>query len=193
MTKSIIVMTVAISIISSLCFSKENPHQYKIEKIFSDMREMAFNVKPADLNLKQEKPDQIYAVFMETGYEEAVLSLRCFAEGTISIYFSKGGGMIGIGEDQAARKTGLYFIKDAENYLKLSKLTTDYKLPEPGKTIFYILTFKGVYTYECPEKDLGNNKSEFSPLFFRAQDVITQARIIDEKRSSGDEDLVDGK
>ncbi len=186
MTKKIVIITAIISIISSICFSKENPHQYKIEKIFTDMREMAFTEKPTSMDIKKEKPNQIYAVFMETGYEEAVLSLRCFADGNIGIYFSKGGGTTGIGDDKAAEKTGMYLLKEAESYLSRSKLTTDYKLPSRGKTIFYILTFNGVYTYECPEKDLEKNKSEFSPLFFRAQDVITRARILDEKRSSGD-------
>ena len=186
MTKKIVIITAIISIISSICFSKEKPHQYKVEKIFTDMRNLAFIVKPAGLNIKQEKQNQIYGVFMETGYEEAVLSLRCFADGTINIYFSKGGGTTGIGDDKAAGKSGLDFIKEADDYLSRSKLTTDYKLPDPGKTIFYILTSNGVYTYECLEKDLEKNKSEFSPLFFRAQDVITRARILDEKRSSGD-------
>lgn len=41
---------------------------------------------------------------METGYEEAVFSLRCITEGSISIYFSNGGGMIGIGEHEDAKE-----------------------------------------------------------------------------------------
>ena len=164
--------------------SKEKSHKYNIEKIFIDMRNMAFNANPTtDLNIKQKKKNQIYGVFMETGYDDYIISLRCFAEGTISIYLSIGGGIIGIGEHEIARKTGLDFIKEADNYLAKSKLTTDYGLPNPGKTIFYILTFDGIYTYMETEDDLGNRKSDFSPLFFKAQDVITQARIIDESRS----------
>ena len=87
-----------------------------------------------------------------------------------------------IGEHENARKAGLNFIKEAENYIAKSKLTTENKLPNPGKTIFYILTFDGVYTHTDIEDDLGKEKSEFSPLFYETHEVINQARILDEKR-----------
>jgi hypothetical protein len=160
----------------------EKPHQYTIEKIFTTMRNVAFNVKPAQLNIIQERPNQIYGIFMETGYEEVVFSLRCFAEGSISIYISNGSATIGIGEHENARKSGLDFIKEAEIYIAKSELTTDNKLPNPGQTIFYILTFDGIFTHIDIEEDLGTEKSEFSPLFYKAHDVINQARILDEKR-----------
>ena len=45
-----------------------------------------------------------------------------------------------------------------------------------------MLTFDGVYSFESSENDLAAMASDFSPLFNKAQDVITQARIIDEKK-----------
>ena len=164
--------------------NEENFHNYKIEPIFLKMRDFAFNIKTAELKILKEKSNQIYGVFMETGYKDAVFSLRCFAEGSISIYFTNGGGIIGIGEHEKARKAGLDFIKEAEKYLEKSILTTNYELPDLNKTIFYILTFDGIYYYETFENDLGNMKSDFSPLFYKAQEVITEARIIDEERKS---------
>ena len=182
MIKRIIVMVSILSSIGLFFSCKEKPYQYKIASVFTEMRTVAFNIQPSELKITREKSKQIYGVFMETGYDDAVFSLRCFAEGSISIYFSNGGGIIGLGEHEAARKTGLDFIKETEKYLSKARQTSEYKLPNPGKTIFYMLTFDGVYSLESSEKELGTNASEFSSLFYKAQDVITQARIIDEKR-----------
>ena len=110
-------MASILSVITSFFSCKEKTYQYKIASVFTEMRTMAFNIQPSELKITKEKPKQIYGVFMETGYNDAIFSLRCFAEGSISIYFSNGGGIIGIGEHEAARKAGLEIIKEAEKYL----------------------------------------------------------------------------
>ncbi|NLA43958.1 hypothetical protein GX865_07530, partial [Candidatus Saccharibacteria bacterium] len=120
--------------------------------------------------------------FMESGYQEAIISLRCIGDGSISIYFSNGGGMIGIGEHEAARVEGLKLINIANEYINKGEKVETNILPKNGETFFYIRTKTGNYLIKDIEDRLGDNKSEYSPLFYQAQNVITQARLIQEKK-----------
>jgi hypothetical protein len=157
------------------------PKQYTIDPMFIEMRDLFFSVDPKELNIEKEYENQIYAVIMETGYKDVALSLRCFADGTISIYYTSGGGMIGIGEHVDARKAGLSLVEESKKNFKKFELVKEFPLPKDGQTIFYLLTSDGVYSFIEKENTLGNNQSELSPFFYKAQDVITQARLIDEK------------
>lgn len=93
--------------ISSLFGCKEKVKEYDVKPIFTELRNMAFSITPYQINLKLENDNDVFAVFMETGYPEAAMSPRCIRDGSISIYFTNGGGMIGIGEHEAARNEGL--------------------------------------------------------------------------------------
>ena len=60
--------------------------------------------------------------------------------------------------------------------------TTTYPLPKGGETTFYVLTDAGVFTATAPEQVLGQNRHALFPLFYAAQQVITQYRLIDERK-----------
>ncbi|MBN2443198.1 MAG: hypothetical protein JXJ04_17690 [Spirochaetales bacterium] len=178
--KKIIITT--LSIFCTLFSCSKNETIYDIKPIFKDMRDMTFSINPTDIGIAKKSENQVYAVIMETGYEEGIYSLRCFAEGSISLLFSNGGGMIGIGEHQEAREKGLLLINESNHYFNKFKKVDEYPLPKKDETIFYLLTFTGIYSYAEKENNLGNNMSALSPLFYKAQDVITQALLIEEKQ-----------
>jgi len=167
--------------ILSLFGCKEKQKDYIITPIFTEMREMAFKITPEQINITDSKDNNTFALFMETGYPEAIMSLRCIGDSSISLYFSNGGGMIGIGEHEAARAEGLKLIEMANDYINKGKIVETNILPKYGETYFYIRTKLGNYLIQDIEDSLGNNKSEYSPLFYQAQNVITQARLIQEK------------
>jgi len=160
---------------------KEQQKEYNVKPIFIEMREMAFNITPEQINISDLEDNAVFAFFMESGYPEAIMSLRCIGDGSISLYFSNGGGMIGIGEHESARVEGLKLIEMAKDYISKGKIVETNNLPKNGETYFYIRTKLGNYLIQDIEDRLGNNKSEFSPLFYQAQNVITQARLIQEK------------
>jgi len=157
--------------------------KYDIADIFTKMRNMAFDVEPAELDIKQESPGLIYGVFMETGLDDAAYSLRCFKEGSISIYFTNGGGIIGIGEHENARNKGLDLISFSEKYVKYAKKTKTRDLPSPGETYFYFLSFDGIYFLSAKTNEIEKGKHLYFPLYMKAQEVLTEARIIDESRN----------
>jgi hypothetical protein len=60
---------------------------------------------------------QVFGLLMETGYPEAVASLVVFAEGSTSLYFSNGGGVIGAGDQESVRAQIQPFLSEAEAHL----------------------------------------------------------------------------
>jgi hypothetical protein len=60
--------------------------------------------------------------------------------------------------------------------------TETYPLPDRGRTIFYVRTEAGVLTGGATEAELGQRRHPLSELFFAGQDVITQCRLVSEKK-----------
>lgn len=80
---------------------------YAPADVYSGLRCQVLALKPNDHGLSDRQP---FAVLMETGYEEAVATLAVIADGTTSLYFSNGGGVIGAGQHAAVRKASSDFL-----------------------------------------------------------------------------------
>ena len=55
--------------------------------------------------------------------------------------------------------------------------SSDIPKPKSNHVRFYILTNKGRYTFETPESEATNEKSEWANLFYKGNEVITQLRL----------------
>ncbi len=117
---------------------------------------------------------------METGYPEAVVTLFALSDGTASLYFSNGGGLIGAGQRERPAVAARSLVAFASHALVHLEPTVSYPLPQPGHTRFYVLTSAGVCTAEAIEEDLGENRHVLSPLFYSAHELISELREIDE-------------
>ena len=149
--------------------------------IFIKLRYQALNITAEQLNINSHDPKKLLGVLMETGYEKAVATLVTIVDGTVSMYFSNGGGFIGVGQHEGPRKACESFLSFAPSYIEKATLTNDFPLPAQGYTRFYFITIGGIYKVEAKESDLGSRNNLLSPLYFKAQDVITQVRLADEK------------
>lgn len=127
---------------------------------------------------------------METGYKDAVVTLAAITDGAVSLYFSNGGGIIGLGEHEGPQKACLSFLAIAKQFTSHLRPAKEFPLPQNGYVTFYFLTINGVLTYSAKEAELGNNRLALSPLFHEAQLVITQARLVDEKRQRDFHELI---
>ena len=153
---------------------------YVLADIYRDLRNRIFKLDPAKIGLSPSASNQIWGVLMETGYPDAVVTLVTIADGTVSLYFSNGGGIIGVGEHEGPRKACYSFLSLAPNFIKYTKPTQKFPLPKEGNTRFYFLTYDGILTAENKEDDLGNERLPLSPFFLKAHEVIAQARIVDD-------------
>ncbi len=153
---------------------------YEQAEVYSGLRKQILSLTTDQLDTKS----PVLAVLMETGYPEAVVTLVSVADGSSSLYYSNGGGVIGAGEYRQVHDSSVALIEIAvKNQAKFS-LAKTYPLPKSGYTRFYVVTTSGVYTDEILEDDLGNEKHALSPVFFQGHELISYIRAADEHRSA---------
>ena len=141
------------------------------------LRDAALSSPAEDLGLapSAEHPN-VFGIIMETGYPEAVATLSVFGEGSTSLYFSNGGGVIGAGQHESVRTTHSPLFREAETQLGAFRPAKDTERPPVGRVRFYLRTFGGTVSAEADEQDLGNMRHQLSPLFHAAHATIAAIR-----------------
>jgi hypothetical protein len=126
--------------------------------------------------------NQPWGVLIETGYPEGSATLIALADGSASIYLSSGGGTIGGIAHETIRKAAQRMVQIASQFQPQMKQTTALPLPRKGETIFYLLTDSGVFSASVAEEQLGENRHPLSRLFHAGHALISEFRLIDERR-----------
>jgi hypothetical protein len=120
---------------------------------------------------------------METGLNGgAVWSLAVFADGTTSLYFSTGGGIIGSGAHQRVREASKSMLEVAARSQSKLKATLGTPAPQPGMVQFYLLTQQGTLAYSADEQSLGHNRDQLSEFFHAGHSVVAQVRMVQESQ-----------
>jgi len=159
--------------------------EYKVAEVYQGLRQALFGVDPATVGLSRAECGEVWGLLMETGYPEAVATLVAIADGTVSLYFSNGGGQLGLGALDGPRQASQALLEAAPRFLGLCEQTAGHPLPRCDHTRFYLLTFEGVFTAEAKEEDLGENRHPMSELFYHAQELIGQVRLAVESEGGG--------
>jgi hypothetical protein len=106
-------------------------------EVARDLRNLALAVDAATLGLRPTTSHtRVWGVLMETGYPEGVATLVAFGDGTASLYFSGGGGIIGAGEHAAVREAIHAFLQEADEHLRGFVPTATTPLPATGRVRF---------------------------------------------------------
>ncbi|MDQ3951243.1 MAG: hypothetical protein M3282_12995 [Gemmatimonadota bacterium] len=141
------------------------------------LREYALSVTAEDAGITSKPGDaQVWGVLMEIGFPDAVATLASLADGTTSLYFSTGGGVIGAGEHPAVREAATAFIATADAHRAYFTGAAEYPQPAPGRVRFYLRTHEGPQTAEASEEDLREGRHQLAPLFRAGHAVIAAVR-----------------
>ena len=150
-------------------------------QVIRNLRNMVLALSPDQIGVAQSSEyPHVWGLLMETGYPQALVTLVSLADGTASLYFGHGGGVIGGGEHASVRQAVQAFIASAEGHQAELLPTSEFPLPNVGRVKFYLLTFSGVLTADADENDLGNGRHDLSDLFYAGHNVIAQLRQITE-------------
>ncbi len=164
-------------------FGRSGPPE---NEIYRNLRNRALHVTTAELGLDPDPKAPIYAVIMETGYPEAIATFVCLLDGTVSLYLSNGGGVIGGGQREPVRDACLEMLsltnKYAQDFIAACKPVSSFPLPGTGEVFFYMLTTDAVYQARCKEDALGEQRDPFSALFNNCHAVMTEVREIEQNR-----------
>lgn len=163
-------------------FGGKNRKEYKAADVYLGLRRQVF-----DLPKKGGGPfgcgDRL-AALMETGLDDACYTLVAVSDGSASLYFSNGGGVIGAGQRKAGAAKAKEFLSLSKEFDSRLERVSEYPVPKPGMTRFYVVKTDGsVLSGEFKEDDLGNGRSLLSPLFHKGHELITVIRLIDERKS----------
>jgi len=142
----------------------------------SALRQQALTVTAAAVGVAPTAAPGCFVVLMETGYPQAVATLAVFVDGTTSLYFSNGGGIIGAGAHEAVRTASAAFLARADADFAHFTETTETPLPAVGRVRFYVRTPAGTLAAEAGEQDLGQDRHVLSRVFHAGHAVITAIR-----------------
>jgi len=146
-----------------------------------DLRAMVLGMSPEDAGLAPSpQHPRVSGLLMEMGVAEAVATLVVVVDGSVSLYFSHGGGIIGAGDHAAVRDKAEAFLAASEGSLNAMVGTPAFPPPTDGRVRFYALTFAGPLTAEADGETLAEGSHPLSRLFVAGHEVISAIRQLDQ-------------
>lgn len=157
----------------------------KNTEIFQAIRNKLLSLDPkaVDIIVSPEHP-HVWGVLMEFIVAGSVVTLAGLVDGTTSLYFSSGGGILGSGNHPIVGTAARELVRKAESALECFQPVSEYPFPDEGFIRFYALTFNGILMAESPDKVIKDPQLGLSDLYTAAQDLITQVKLVHEKNSS---------
>ena len=146
------------------------------------LRDMLLTAKPSAFHIEpgRELP-RVWAALMEMRMSGTSVSLAAVCDGTTSLYFGNGGGIIGGGEHEpvrAANRKLLLFIETALDLFVPVERALDVI---DGAVSFAVLTYEGMRAARDEEKKVKDGRSPLSPAFYLGNEVITALRLTEQK------------
>jgi hypothetical protein len=124
-------------------------------------------------------------VILETGYPEGVVMLAVMSDGTLSLFSSSGGSVLGGGAFPGPAQAGRQLALAGAHFAPRMQIVTTCPLPKLGVASLYVMIDGLVRGVSGAEKDFGENRSPFSPLFHAAHHVIAEIRRIRPPEKNG--------
>jgi hypothetical protein len=150
---------------------------------YLQLRSRILSLDPAEAGLSPSNTaPHVWGVLMETGYAVGTATLVSLADGTTSLNYSTGGGMLGSGEYTPVAKASKALVTQAENHLQHMSSADKFPMPEVGQVRFTLLTFSGLFTAKASEKSLASGTHPLSHLYNLGHETLTQLRLLAEKK-----------
>ncbi len=150
---------------------------------YVQFRSRILALDPAELGLAPSAAaPHVWGVLVEMGYEVGSATLVALADGTTSLHYSTGGGLLGSPGYTPLAKASRALVNQAEKCLQYASPSHDLPLPQVGQVRFIILTYTGHYAMEADEKSLVTDGHLLSPLYKNAQDALSQLRLLAETK-----------
>ena len=153
---------------------KDNP--------YPGLRNQAINVTPEQLQLQLDNDNDIYGLVMDWNMGDAIVTVVSFKTGDASVYLSTGQAFIGGYAHETVINAAKQFVVEGEKYLSKATKTDNTEPTNENKVDFYFLTKSGKYYIEDDFGKIENETSDFFGLFESANQVITEYRLITDKK-----------
>ena len=147
--------------------------------VIEGLREQLFKLNPKSLDITpSEDLPRVWGFMMELFISQTWINLICIADGTVSMYFGSGGGIIGAGEHDSVRTAARECLKKSEEILEHLKNFAPLHLQNEGTIKFHVLTYDGIRSDEAETDEIDSGNHYLSELHYYAQSVITEVRSV---------------
>lgn len=178
-------MTETFSLLTRLFGTTPAARDYKLAENYVLLREAVFAAKPDAMGIVEGVDAlAVWGLVMEMGYPENVASLVVMANGTVSLYFSNGGGVIGLGSYTGPKRASKALLQIAPRFLEYCDPTAKFPLPRREHVRFYLFGQDVTLTAEALDAELSDDRHPLSPLFHIAHELITEIRRLDQRRQA---------
>ena len=140
------------------------------------------NIDPGELGLVVSPSTQVWGVVIDTSYDVGVATLVAFADGTTSLYYSTGGGILGSPEYGPLAEAGKAMVDLAGTFTNAMSPAEIIELPAIGQVRFTLLTYSRKLTAEVPEDSLVSGEHHLSRLYQSGRDALRQLSVLNEKK-----------
>ncbi len=148
--------------------------------VIEGFREQLFKLNPKTLDITPSADlPRVWGFMMEMFVPQTWINLVCIADGTVSIYFGTGGGIIGAGEHDSVRTAAKECLKKSEEILEHLKKFDPVHLQNEEMIKFHVFTYDGVRSDEAETNEINNGMHYLSELHNYAQNVITEVRSVE--------------
>jgi hypothetical protein len=154
---------------------------YKTEgpPAYAHLRTMLIDTDPAALKLAPSAAlPHVWAAVVEMRFGPDVASLVTVADGSVSLYTSRGGGVIGAGEHARVRAAAMRFLGLVDGSLASFEERLSFPPPGPDRVGFIALAYDRRMAAEASEADIRAGAHPLSACYAAAQDVITELRLV---------------
>ena len=148
-----------------------------------DLRLMMLTTPEAKMGAKPTKEfPRIYGLLMDWPITKHTATVFSTSAGGASLYTTSTFGIIGGEGHETVRTAAMSFVRAADRFFDASTPTTEYPYPTDDRVRFYFLTFNGVRVIDTDLATITNRTSKYSELFGLGQAVLTELRLVTEKR-----------
>jgi len=154
------------------------PRSASPAEIYADLRSIALTADVTTIDRPEGEPwSGALVAMMDIGIAGGTATFVAIADGSVSMYTSSGGGVIGAGEHAAVRVAANRFRTVLAGARGVLQRTADFPLPDQGEVRFQLRTEDGGFTGAAPEAALRSGRHPLSEAYAAGQDLITEIRL----------------
>ena len=162
------------SIIRRLFPPKPGSGRKSPAEAYAGLRNMILTKRPPNF-------DGFWGVVMDIRRHNGTATMIAVADGTISLYTSTGGGIIGLGPHEGPKRAAAALLAFAPQFCSVCQQSADFPIPSSGNTRFYLMGPNAVFTAEAGSDELASGKHVLSPLFRKCDELLTEIRLVDQE------------
>lgn len=142
------------------------------------LRTGALAIKPEDIGLPRAECPQVWGVILELGYPTVVATLVVLLDGSVSVYLSNGGGVIGCGLHPEVRNAARILLQRSQNMAAFCQPTQLFPKPADDLVFFYLLTPQGVCTAQANRGQLDDGEIELAELYYAMLSLVDIVELL---------------